>query len=293
MAKICIGTAQLGLDYGINNKSGKPSMDGAFRILDFARCRGIEVYDTAPTYGNAELILGTWLKDVAGGSVEKIITKIPKTPVLERDKLRDWVLRCGYERLEVIGQNALHGILLHSGSDIRQKGVMEGLEILRQSGTCNNIGISTYYPEDAIAAIEAGVNCIQVPYNVFDQRFEIQGVFKLAEANGVQVFARSPFLQGLLFMSPEELPATMSFAMKTLERWKSILDVHQLSPLEGAMQFCFSASKIDYIVLGVETESQLDAILRIHRRVGGMDSFVGECKSICDVDSRTQLPFLW
>lgn len=43
------------MDYGINNRSGKPSEQEVFEILDLAAAYGIEVFDTAAAYGNAIL----------------------------------------------------------------------------------------------------------------------------------------------------------------------------------------------------------------------------------------------
>ena len=41
MPKIALGTAQIGLDYGIHNRTGKPSETEAFSILNTAYDNGI------------------------------------------------------------------------------------------------------------------------------------------------------------------------------------------------------------------------------------------------------------
>ena len=45
--KIILGTVQLGLNYGINNKLGKPSEKAAFEILDTAQKS--DIYPLFPT----------------------------------------------------------------------------------------------------------------------------------------------------------------------------------------------------------------------------------------------------
>lgn len=56
--KLVLGTAQLGLDYGIANKIGKPEKNKAFEIMKYAVENGINYFDTAYNYGNSEIIIG-------------------------------------------------------------------------------------------------------------------------------------------------------------------------------------------------------------------------------------------
>jgi len=60
--KILLGTAQLGLHYGINNVQGKPNQEQASEILDVAFKKGIQSLDTAEAYGNAIDIIGVYHK---------------------------------------------------------------------------------------------------------------------------------------------------------------------------------------------------------------------------------------
>ena len=52
--KLCLGSAQFGLDYGITNKKGKLDFNEVKEILGFAEDCGINYIDTAQDYGNAE-----------------------------------------------------------------------------------------------------------------------------------------------------------------------------------------------------------------------------------------------
>lgn len=59
--KLCLGTVQFGLQYGINNVlDRKPDVDECFDILDYAISMGIGCFDTASVYGNAEQIIGSY-----------------------------------------------------------------------------------------------------------------------------------------------------------------------------------------------------------------------------------------
>ena len=69
--KIALGTVQWGLDYGIANKSGIPLDQDLKAILEFAKQIGINMFDTAIQYGNAEERIGKLLN-----KRDKIVTKI-------------------------------------------------------------------------------------------------------------------------------------------------------------------------------------------------------------------------
>ena len=60
--KIILGTAQFGLNYGINNSRGKPSESQVFEMLEYAQQHKVSMLDTADAYGNATSLLGTYNK---------------------------------------------------------------------------------------------------------------------------------------------------------------------------------------------------------------------------------------
>jgi len=78
MQRIILGTAQFGLNYGINNKGGKIPEAEIFRILEFAENHGIQELDTAESYGDAEEIIGRYHE--TRQHEFKIITKISAVP---------------------------------------------------------------------------------------------------------------------------------------------------------------------------------------------------------------------
>ena len=72
-SKLILGTAQLGLKYGINNEFGKPSSYDSFKILNTAYDSGIKTLDTAESYGNSHKLIGSFIKKF--NKKFKIITK--------------------------------------------------------------------------------------------------------------------------------------------------------------------------------------------------------------------------
>ena len=60
--KLILGTVQFGLDYGVNNNIGKPTIKNIYKILDYAYENDIKTLDTAESYGNAHQIIANYLK---------------------------------------------------------------------------------------------------------------------------------------------------------------------------------------------------------------------------------------
>ena len=63
-SKIVLGTAQFGLKYGINNKTGLVDECSLNSILNYAINSGIQLIDTAYNYGNSEERLGVYLSSL-------------------------------------------------------------------------------------------------------------------------------------------------------------------------------------------------------------------------------------
>ena len=58
LAKLGLGTAQFGQAYGLSNTGGQVAAAEAGAILKLAAEAGMRVVDTAPDYGDAEILLG-------------------------------------------------------------------------------------------------------------------------------------------------------------------------------------------------------------------------------------------
>ena len=58
---LVLGTAQLGMDYGVANRRGKPEPKEAVEIVQTAWENGIRFFDTAQAYGESERVLGRCL----------------------------------------------------------------------------------------------------------------------------------------------------------------------------------------------------------------------------------------
>ncbi|MBI3543646.1 MAG: aldo/keto reductase, partial [Deltaproteobacteria bacterium] len=74
-SRLAIGTAQLGLPYGVSNTKGQVGRDEAFRILYAAATADIDTVDTARAYGTSEQVLGEAFARAGAGHF-RVVTKI-------------------------------------------------------------------------------------------------------------------------------------------------------------------------------------------------------------------------
>src|SRR5688500_9398140 len=78
--RLALGTAQLGMAYGVANRRGRLSARDVEAILDAAIALGVRCFDTAPVYGDAEQAIGEWRKRRAPSQEIEISTKLPRLP---------------------------------------------------------------------------------------------------------------------------------------------------------------------------------------------------------------------
>lgn len=265
-SKLVLGTAQLGLKYGLNNTHNQPTQEESFSILDAALAAGINTFDTSYAYGTAEDVLGAWIQDRSLAGNICVISKMKPHALNDYPdgtKAAD-IIRTEIEKsLKRLHLESLDGYLFHSPYYIYLRHVVEGLKKVRDMGLVKNIGVSIYNEDEALQAAELGVDYVQVPYNIFDQRLDATAFFGLAKKNKVTVFARSPFLQGLLLMRPDQLPEHLSYISPYLERFIKIIKQHRLSPTEASLLFVEAHCPADHIVFGVDTLSQLQEDIAI------------------------------
>jgi aryl-alcohol dehydrogenase-like predicted oxidoreductase len=260
--KIGLGTVQFGLDYGISNDRGRTGPDEVARILKIARAHGIDVLDTAPAYGTSEAVLGTCHAAMTGF---RIVTKTPRfdpanLPGDNADALEN-SLRASLERLAT---TSVYGLLFHRTSDLWSPGgdlLMARARACRAAGLVQKLGVSVYNAQEIDAILDLpGIDLVQVPINVLDQRLLASGHLDRLKAAGIEIHARSVFLQGLLLMEPTALPPALANARRPLEAFRANAHQRSLSPLEAALGFVLGVPQIDVALCGVNDAAQLQTI---------------------------------
>ena len=251
-AKLCLGTVQFGMRYGVNNALGRqPTDEEVFAILDIALAEGIQMFDTASAYGAAEELLGRYGLGTRGG---QIVSKLHPAANGERRDVLDEIQRS----IKLLAVSSLFCYMLHRVEDLADVSVMAAMEEAKTRGWTDRIGVSIYSPADAMCAAEdPRIDVIQVPYNALDQRLDDCGFFALAEKRGKKVFARSAFLQGLLLMAPASAEEKVAGSGVYVDHFQTVAREAGYLPQEAAMLFALSHPRISYVVFGVDTSAQL------------------------------------
>ena len=204
--RIVLGTAQLGMDYGITNRVGKPSLKNGCKIIQAAWESGVRYFDTAQGYGNSENILGIALNRLGVADKAFVISKMPGQLNSTNESE---VLRSIDKTINALKSRYLYGLLLHNPLNLVlcDRKTERIIKNIRNEGLVKKFGISVYRYQDAIKAMDFDCfDIIQMPFNIFDQAYYSKGIFRKAEKRNKIVFLRSIFLQGLLLMDIEDIP---------------------------------------------------------------------------------------
>lgn len=294
--KLALGTVQFGMDYGIQGGT-QPSKEAVSEMLSIALDKEIDHFDTASAYGNAEEVLGGFReKNPDKGNKMHIISKLSPRAFYEKPKgqWKDIILENINRSLEKLKVSKLEAFLFHNAEYIFDETSVKALYSACEENLTSKIGVSIYTPGEAMKALEYDeIKAIQIPYNVFDQRLDKCGFFEEAEKKGVEIYARSSLLQGLMLMEPEHLPKRMRFAKGHLERYRSICKEYKISPLKAAVGYAGNHPGIDYIVFGVDNKVQLSEYLSMREERIPEDMVKVLHKEFEVVEERLVNPVLW
>jgi len=255
ISKFVLGTAQLGMDYGIANKNGKPSNSESIKILKDAKKNGINCFDTAQAYGNSETVLGDYFHNFEPEMQPLIITKLdpdldPECENAISQKIDSSLKRCSQKRLWCL--------MLHRAEWLKYWDIILGktLSENKKEGKIKYIGVSVYSVEEAFNALDnPDIDIIQIPCNAWDQRMLTRGVLEKAKKKDKLCFVRSVFLQGLLLMTALQVKTKLSHVAGIMEQWIAMALNDNLSQKQMAMKFGLFLNTP--LVLGIETVTQL------------------------------------
>jgi aryl-alcohol dehydrogenase-like predicted oxidoreductase len=247
-----LGTVQFGQAYGVSNRLGQVSPAEAAAILTLARTAGIATLDTAANYGEAERVLA--------GLDTKGFRIVTKTIGLSHGL--DAVLARARQSAASLKADTL---LVHAVGDLLGQGgdaLWHALGELRQEGVFRRIGLSAYVADNpAGLAQRFAPDVMQIPFSLLDQRLLADGSLARLKDSGVELHARSLFLQGLLFLPPSRLPEKLQHAAPQLTALHARLAKAGLTPLAAALNFALARPEIDVALVGVTSRDELADIL--------------------------------
>lgn len=287
--RLVLGTAQLGLPYGIANTSGPPAQDQVNTLVRKAIENGVQYLDTARAYGDSEQVLG---RALSGGwdSRVTIITKLSPLhdcPTKASEVVvRAFVEQSVYKSCNTLGVKSLDVLMLHRAQHLFAWGgaAWKTLLNLKQCKLIGRLGVSAQTPEEALLALDFDdVAFIQLPFNILDHRWDdvIKKITETRQNRSLTVHARSPLLQGLLTTSSINLweNANCPNALEVIGWLRNQANVYTNGDVVAlSLKYVSEQHWIDGIVIGVETNDQLlDNLLKVsavNRTNGEINSMI-------------------
>ena len=162
------------------------------------------------------------------------------------------------------------------------------LSKLKKEGLVKKIGFSTYTPEHVDLLLDNfEFDLIQLPFNIFDVRLIEGGQLQALKNKGVEIHARSVFLQGVL-LDFDNLSDYFLSWKKQFNKYQIMVENSGFSLLEYALNFALNIQEIDKVLVGVNTEKQLREIVG---SVKGQEQISFNADPIYDINLLN--PSLW
>ena len=270
-AELIIGSVQLGLAYGAANRTGKPDRQTALRLVRNAVDAGVGGFDTARAYGDSEERLG----EALDGRRIRTITKLsPLSELTAESSQKEIEIRVDESirrSLRALRRETLDCVLLHRAVHMTAFGgaVWSRLEHHLRNGKIKALGVSVQSPQEALDALEhPNVRHLQLPFNILDWRSS-DVIPAVCKKPSVTVHARSVFLQGVLAANDPSVwpridgvdpPALISW----LDGWTK--EFRRKSVADLCLAYVRGQNWIDGVVIGMETEEQLETNLALSTR---------------------------
>ena len=254
MQTVLLGTAQWGLDYGATNKVGRLGDSDLSDLVSTARDVGIDRLDTAGAYGDAEERIADFAADF------EIQTKVAAAG-LTLDAISD-AIRSSIRRLRA---ESVQTCLVHDWAGLSEEGcrsAAQALEEAREAGRVRAIGVSAYGDAELMTVLDTfgGLDVVQVPASVLDQRLEGSDALAQLRQAGVRIQARSILLQGVALAERSGTPFDNHPDVLALAAAARKVGV---SALAACMGYVRSRPWIDEIVVAATSAAELRQIAEV------------------------------
>ena len=280
ISKFGLGTVQFGLDYGFTKKKSQKEVNS---ILKMAVDNDITLIDTAREYGDSEEKIGNFMENYKNNFV--IATKlrlIDDLNDLNYSNLKNNIYDSVEESLEKLKLNKLPILQLHQTVDeiYKNNDFWDIINQLKDDKLIDLFGVSVYELKETNFIIEKygdSVDFFQIPYNLFDRRFEyIQN-----ELNEylIGLVSRSTFLKGIIPCSINNTPKFLN-DIKPFKKQLSIFSKRcNCTDAELACIFVYYNDYINSTILGVNSPEELENNIKI------IDKFDKNILGTIDFDS--------
>lgn len=244
---LALGTANFSDSYRLSGEEPFSAQD----ILITAFENGIDCLDVSDAYD------GAYCEIEKSGISWKLNAKIvlSDSPGSHLNEVNQKVV----DLLEGIPKAQINCLMIHNSSKLSGIILENALDAMKTVG--NRFGISNFglslYPDDEDKIMMNGLNTIQIPVSILDQRICSSSIYRDKVIKTTNIQARSIFLRGLLSSldTPQSVVSEKDLTdLKLFHEWCKRSEV---DPIFACINFVYHLNVIDTIVLGVNSKREL------------------------------------
>ena len=263
---LSIGTVELGMEYGIRvpNQFEGHDEEEAIDLLRFAKNSGVNLFDTAPSYGKSEVLVGKSLGEHLNCHIATKVSDLSTSQtIFDNDDSEQHIINLIQRSLRNLQRKHLDILQIHN-ADISTFENSKFISILKQAkdqGLIKYIGASIYGFDNALAAIHSGIiDVLQIPISILDQRL-VQTVLPAAVSANIGIIARSVLLKGVLSSNAKYLPDELFSLREAADRCRGRFGIAWSELPQYAIRFCLGLSGVHSVLVGVRSCSELEYAL--------------------------------
>lgn len=277
-SKIILGTANFGQQYGLDRGFSGISREKAQQIMCSALESGVNRIDTAQSYGKAMDICFSH----SNANRFRVSGKIKFGKSLDR------LANVCFEKKVCFDSMMVH-------LDPRElpctDDLLSYLNKMEKYSCFGKTGLSIYNESDVDTKILKAIKTLQIPYSIFDRRFKDSGYIDAAKAEGVEIHARSIFLQGLILLDVKELSQYFHRFRPSFKLFEEFCLKANVTKHQAALNFVLAEEKIDGLVVGFDSEKQLAATIAQETQL--TDREMSNVPNFTKNELPLILPYLW
>jgi aryl-alcohol dehydrogenase-like predicted oxidoreductase len=254
LGKLGLGSAQFPSGGSFR---GRPPEAEVRDMLVSAGRAGLGFLDAGQAQAAAEQTLGAQMPRPAPFNVLVRSVRGDRGPDAVEAEVRATLGRIGLTKARAVVVQSASDLFAASGLALWHR-----LKLLRDAGLFDQVGVSAYASDDpAGLARRFKPDLVQAPASLLDQRLLLDGSLMAVREMGIEVHLRSIFLNGLLFLPPDRVPAQLKGAAGRLSRARRMIAEGRSDPLQAALGFALSRPEADAVIVGASTAAELSAVI--------------------------------
>ncbi len=254
LAKLGLGASQF--PAGPSTR-GRPADVEVRDMLVAAARAGLGFLDAGQTSASAEQLLGAVAPRPAPFHLLIRSIRGDRGPDAVEAEVRATLARLRIAKARAVVVQSVADLFAPAGGALWTR-----LKALRDEGLFDQVGVSAYASDDPVGvARRFRPDLIQAPASLLDQRLLIDGSLMNVRDMGVEVHLRSIFLNGLLFLPPDRVPAQLKGAAGRLSRARRMIAEGRSDPLQAALGFALSRPEADAVIVGAASAAELQAVI--------------------------------